>query len=618
MKIISPKRLLTNVFQTVRNGDIFANSSLDLPFARTKTLDPRVTFTRASSATFVDSSGVLRSAVTNLLLRSEEFGTTWSPSNITISPDAIAAPNGTLTADKSIATTTNGAHQLFQVTSGTSGVTYTISFYVKEGEYNRFKFGPGNAAVGGADKVVEINLALSNPIVSQEAIFNSSAFVISVGNGWYRVGATFTATATGTMTVAVLQTIINNAGSSSFAGDGTSGIYLWGAQLEQASTVGEYIPTTSTINSAPRFDHNPTTGESLGLLVEEARTNSIANNTGVGAVAGAPGTLPTNWSWNPTGGASTEVVGTGTENGIAYVDVRLFGTLSTAPSIQFVANTAIAATTGQTWTESFYCKIISLVSGTPDPRLRIVERSVAGSYLTEGNQVFTPGISSASLIASRFTFTRTLTNVLTGYVVPAILFNQVSGAIDITLRIGLPQLEQGAFATSPIPTTSATVTRAADVASITGSNFSSWYNQTESTLFVDGSTAAFTATTGFVAINNAASTNRLEIRQGRVIPTVTGASTSVTWNTIVSPPTFVANTSYKQATAVSNASHGNSISGSLETSSTTIGTIAATQLIFGMRDGQTAPTGGSSSTIKRLTFWPTRLANTTLQQITQP
>jgi hypothetical protein len=48
--------------------------------------------------------------------------------------------------------------------------------------------------------------------------------------------------------------------------------YIWGAQLEQSTTVGEYIPTTSTINSAPRFDHDPTTGESLGLLVEEQRT----------------------------------------------------------------------------------------------------------------------------------------------------------------------------------------------------------------------------------------------------------------------------------------------------------------------------------------------------------
>jgi hypothetical protein len=56
----------------------------------------------------------------------------------------------------------------------------------------------------------------------------------------------------------------------------SGGIYLWGAQLEQSATVGEYIPTTSTINSAPRFDHNPTTGESLGLLVEEARTKNCS------------------------------------------------------------------------------------------------------------------------------------------------------------------------------------------------------------------------------------------------------------------------------------------------------------------------------------------------------
>jgi hypothetical protein len=186
----------------------------------------------------------LEEARTNLLVRSEEFGTTWSPSNITVSPDAIVAPNGTLTADKAIATTTNGAHQLFQVTSGTSGVTYTISFYVKAGEYNRFNFGPGNTAVGG-DRLVTINLGLSNPVVSQDAIFNSSAFATPVGNGWYRVGASFTATATGTMTVAVLQTIINNAGSSSFAGDGTSGIYLWGAQLEAGAFLTSYIPTTS-------------------------------------------------------------------------------------------------------------------------------------------------------------------------------------------------------------------------------------------------------------------------------------------------------------------------------------------------------------------------------------
>jgi hypothetical protein len=63
---------------------------------------------------------------------------------------------------------------------------------------------------------------------------------------------------------------------------------LWGAQLEQSATVGEYIPTTSTINSAPRFDHDPTTGESLGLLVEEQRTNLLLRSEEFGTTIRPP------------------------------------------------------------------------------------------------------------------------------------------------------------------------------------------------------------------------------------------------------------------------------------------------------------------------------------------
>jgi hypothetical protein len=64
-------------------------------------------------------------------------------------------------------------------------------------------------------------------------------------------------------------------GNNTYAGDGTSGIHIWGAQLEQSSTVGEYVRTTSSISGAPRFDHDPATGESLGLLIEEQRTNLL-------------------------------------------------------------------------------------------------------------------------------------------------------------------------------------------------------------------------------------------------------------------------------------------------------------------------------------------------------
>jgi hypothetical protein len=185
------------------------------------------------------------------------------------------------------------------------------------------------------------------------------------------------------------------------------------------------------------------------------------------------------------------------------------------------------------------------------------------------------------------------------------------------IAVDYAQLENGAFSTSAIETTTAAVTRSADVCSITGSAFSSWYSQSEGTMFAEGATPAFVGTTGFVAINAVSNNNRFEIRQNRNNPNITGASVDVVWTNVSVTPALVANVSYKQATAVSNASHGNSIAGSLDTSSTVIGTIAATQLAFGVRGIQTAPSGGSISTIRRLCYWPTRLANSTLQQITQ-
>jgi hypothetical protein len=202
-------------------GDsIFATSSLDLNFAKHKNLGTivdattganLVDFTRASSGTYVDSEGVIRTATTNLLLRSEEFdNASWGATNASIAANTATAPNGTVTADTLIEDSTTGGHVVVQSISGA----------------------PDNTS------------------------FTSSCYCKALTRSWVAV------------------TVVGKNGSIN-RGDGTSGIYLWGAQLEQSTTVGEYIPTTSTINSAPRFDHDPTTGESLGLLVEEQRTNLL-------------------------------------------------------------------------------------------------------------------------------------------------------------------------------------------------------------------------------------------------------------------------------------------------------------------------------------------------------
>ena len=255
----------------------------------------------------------------------------------------------------------------------------------------------------------------------------------------------------------------------------------------RAST-GSYFDSAGTLQSAainsPRLDYNPSTLAAQGLLIEEQRTNSIRNNTMVGAVAGTPGTLPTNWITLGAGiGTLTQqIVGTGASNGIAYIDIRISGTTSTISfGISFESNTQISAASGQNWTSSIYLARIGGSTSNLTVSQRVLERNIAGGGVANTTTNITSGLGTS---LSRFFVTRTLTDATTAFVTTDALLEFSSGvAIDITLRIGLPQLEQGAFATSVIPTTTAAVTRSADVASV--NTMSPWYNATEGTLYAE-------------------------------------------------------------------------------------------------------------------------------------
>jgi hypothetical protein len=236
---------------------------------------------------------------------------------------------------------------------------------------------------------------------------------------------------------------------------------------------GTFTDSAGVIQTAatdvPRFDHNPTTGESLGLLVEEQRTNSIRNNTMVGTVAGTPGTLPTNWiAATPNNGLTRQIVGSGAENGINYVDIRYSGTTSASSLTAIYGESPIqvAAAVGQIWTNSVYVALVGgSTANTTGVTVGIDENSGAGIFLAGSTTAFVP--SAGALSGKRVQHTRTITNALTAFVWPYVFFTYNSGvAIDITIRIGLPQLEQGAFATSVIPTTTAAVTRSASVADV--------------------------------------------------------------------------------------------------------------------------------------------------------
>lgn len=392
----------------------------------------------------------------------------------------------------------------------------------------------------------------------------------------------------------------------------------------RASTA-TFIDSAGVLQTAatdvPRFDHNPTTGESLGLLVEEQRTNSIRNNTMVGAVAGTPGTLPTNWADGMSAGANgitRSVVGTGTENGIAYLDYRLSGTATAAFNVNLFADsqTSIAALSGQTWAQSVYVKLASgSLTGISSINNQLCENNVGGTFLVSTNVQFVP--TGAALITQRSVITRTLNNASTAWVNALLQININSGvAIDITLRIGLPQLEQGAFATSVIPTTTAAATRSADVASITGTNFSSWYNQTQGTLYAKSAgitTRAFSgASFGIASLNDGTGNNenRLRYRTAGSTGAIVLVSNVLQFD---SSPTGVLTAPGAASLAVAYAASnfGSAGNGGTPTqgSSGTVPTVS--QLQIGADSG-----GYLNGTISRLSFWPSRLPNSTLQAIT--
>jgi hypothetical protein len=113
----------------------------------------------------------------------------------------------------------------------------------------------------------------------------------------------------------------------------------------------------------------------------------------------------------------------------------------------------------------------------------LAENSAGGAFLAGGDSAnYVP--TAASLISQRRAYTRTNTNALTAFV-----FSRTrvafSGAGDVTLRFGLPQLELGAFATSVVQTSAGAVTRNADNVSMTGTNFSDWYGAGEGAFVVD-------------------------------------------------------------------------------------------------------------------------------------
>ena len=264
----------------------------------------------------------------------------------------------------------------------------------------------------------------------------------------------------------------------------------------------------TVLDNVPRLDY-PLGGAVNGcpaLLVEPTATNGIRNNSMVGAVTGSPGTLPTGGGWSTIlRGLTQTIVGAGTENGIAYIDIRFSGTATSTNivEIRYESNTQIVASSGQVWTNSIYLKKIADPNPPNDYQLSIYERDSGGGFLAFGFLTIVP-----TTTIQRFTQTRTLSGATTARVQPFLFFNVTNGSTyDFTVRVGYPQMELGSVATSVIPTTTAAVTRSAEI--ISDTTATALIGQTEGTIYAEVDVSNWVNLGRIFSISDGTSNNRI-------------------------------------------------------------------------------------------------------------
>jgi hypothetical protein len=518
-----------------------------------------LTFTRASDATRTNSAGVIERTPWNLLQMSEMFSdASWTKTSATIGINTTTAPNGTLTADTLTGSGASGIRSVYRFIDFIAGRNYNISIYAKKNTNNFLQIVIG----GGFGNDFWANFDLNAGVVGSFGIA-TTASIQSVGDGWYRcsISGLCTSTATGSCNYLLVTSATSARAETNTL---TTSAYIWGAQLVEGTDAKPYFATTNR-QDVPRLDYRNADGSLNScprLLLEPQRTNSIRNSTNVGAVAGSPGTLPTNWE-RTSGGLTQTIVGIGTENGLQYIDFNFAGTASGTLTLFYETLSQIVASNGQTWSNSFYAK---LISGSADSFVLVIrELSSIGGNLGTGTQTFSP---TSNL--QRFTFTRTNANALTAFIRPGLFVNLTIGATyDFTIRIAAPQMELGAYATTFIPTTTAAVTRLADDAIKEG--ISSLIGQTEGTIFAD--IRYEVAQTSGIAISDgtSAGTNWIFFRfpntttDSRVYISASGVVLSQVINSV-----FTANQSYKIALGYKSGNwalyvNGNSIASGTDT-----------------------------------------------------
>ena len=382
----------------------------------------------------------------NLLGFTEEFSNAaWVKPLTTVTANSIADPNGNLNAD-TLSATVGGGTVLQTLTL--LAIPYTFSIWLKR------KTGTGDIGI-----TVD-GTTYSTPTITTD---------------WARYSTTLTPAA-GSKTIGVRITTLGDE------------VYAWGAQLSDSASLDPYVynpaaALTSTAYYGPRFDYNPVTLAPLGLLIEEARTNLIF-----------PSDVNAGWSASPGGSiAATANAATSPDGTTNATKIATNDTVSNGHTLYKTYTGAI---------NTAYCGSAYFKAGEYTRTEITFDNSsfavATGALfdLSAGTVVATGGGSTATITPVgngwyRCSITATSVGTVGNYVVtlspkPASVTTFNSVYVPASTGLGVyvygAQVEAAGFATSYIPTVSASATRSADVATMVGNNFSNWYNQTTGTL----------------------------------------------------------------------------------------------------------------------------------------
>jgi hypothetical protein len=538
----------------------------------------------------------------NLLGYSEAFDNAyWTKSNTSISANAIAAPNGSLSADKVVENTSNAFHYVGNIFVSVSVSTYTASFYAKES---------GRSIVG---------IDFNNGVTGSETYFNLAsgtvgttaagvtASITNVGNGWYRCSVTRSfSSATSSSQLVMYPTTADNV--KNYTGDGTSGVYLWGAQLSDSASLDPYVGSYGAAPSAaaaygPRLDYDPSTLAAKGLLVEEQRTNLALWSSDFRDTTDAGSSRP--WVYgNVTITADAIASPDGTSNAEKIIAT------STSGVHTIVQN--LSVTSGSTYTLSVMLKAGGettasvIVSNSPFPRVKF-DLSAGTITSSQGGGVGAIMSLGNGWYRCSMTFSAPDASINIGVAIRDIDNNWSGNGVDGIFAYGA-QLEAGAFATSYIPTAAATVTRNADVAFVATSQFP--YSATEGSIVANVTPLNVAAARRALQIDDGTENERYTLSTNStpngLFTVIDGGSSQAA----IATGTPAANTNIKLAARYKVDDFALSVNGGAASTDTS-GTLPIANLLMRLGSG-TSSTEPLNGHIRQITYIPRALTNAEL------